>query len=121
MDAGELLQYGPTAEVFHQPQSIRVARASSDPPMNLMAAEAVAGGAAALLVPSNCPRGHSPSHVELDRVWAIAQEAGVAIGLVLAVLAALGVAYGSARIHAANVSQVPAFRFNNPWINPQNR
>ncbi|MDM7942942.1 MAG: ABC transporter ATP-binding protein [Hydrogenophaga sp.] len=44
MDAGELLQYGPTAEVFHAPDSIRVARAFSDPPMNLMAAEAVAGG-----------------------------------------------------------------------------
>ncbi|MGQ3002658.1 MAG: ABC transporter ATP-binding protein [Hydrogenophaga sp.] len=44
MDAGELLQYGPTAEVFHAPRSIRVARAFSDPPMNLMAAEAVAGG-----------------------------------------------------------------------------
>ncbi len=44
MDAGELLQYGPTAEVFHAPQSIRVARAFSDPPMNLMAAEAVDGG-----------------------------------------------------------------------------
>ncbi|MDP2018008.1 ABC transporter ATP-binding protein [Hydrogenophaga sp.] len=44
MDAGELLQYGPTADVFHQPQSIRVARAFSDPPMNLLAAEAVAGG-----------------------------------------------------------------------------
>ncbi|MDO8905669.1 ABC transporter ATP-binding protein [Hydrogenophaga sp.] len=44
MDAGELLQYGPTAEVFHAPQSIRVARAFSDPPMNLMEAEAVAGG-----------------------------------------------------------------------------
>ena len=38
MDAGELLQYGPTAEVFHRPQSIRVARAFSDPPMNLIAA-----------------------------------------------------------------------------------
>lgn len=36
MDAGELLQYGPTAEVFHRPQSIRVARAFSDPPMNLV-------------------------------------------------------------------------------------
>jgi glycerol transport system ATP-binding protein len=35
MDAGELLQYGPTAEVFHAPQSLRVARAFSDPPMNL--------------------------------------------------------------------------------------
>ena len=36
MDAGELLQYGPTADVFHRPQSIRVARAFSDPPMNLI-------------------------------------------------------------------------------------
>ncbi|MBX3622273.1 MAG: ABC transporter ATP-binding protein [Rhizobacter sp.] len=36
MDAGELLQYGPTAEVFHRPASIRVARAFSDPPMNLV-------------------------------------------------------------------------------------
>ena len=38
LDAGELLQYGPTAEVFHFPQSLRVARAFSDPPMNLMEA-----------------------------------------------------------------------------------
>jgi glycerol transport system ATP-binding protein len=44
LDAGELLQYGPTAEVFHRPQSLRVARAFSDPPMNLIAASAVAGG-----------------------------------------------------------------------------
>jgi glycerol transport system ATP-binding protein len=36
LDAGELLQYGPTAEVFHKPRSIRVARAFSDPPMNLI-------------------------------------------------------------------------------------
>ena len=36
MDAGEVLQYGPTAEVFHRPASIRVARAFSDPPMNLL-------------------------------------------------------------------------------------
>ncbi len=43
MDAGELLQYGPTAEVFHAPQSLRVARAFSDPPMNLLAATATAG------------------------------------------------------------------------------
>ncbi len=40
MDAGELLQYGPTAEVFHRPRSIRVARAFSDPPMNLIAGDA---------------------------------------------------------------------------------
>jgi glycerol transport system ATP-binding protein len=44
MDAGELLQYGPTAEVFHRPRSIRVARAFSDPPMNLVEAQATAGG-----------------------------------------------------------------------------
>ena len=44
LDAGELLQYGPTSEVFHAPASIRVARAFSDPPMNLLAASAAAGG-----------------------------------------------------------------------------
>ncbi len=44
LDAGELLQYGPTAEVFHHPRSIRVARAFSDPPMNLVACHASASG-----------------------------------------------------------------------------
>ena len=44
LDAGELLQYGPTAEVFHHPISLRVARAFSDPPMNLIAATRVSGG-----------------------------------------------------------------------------
>ncbi len=44
MDQGELLQYGPTAEVFQKPKSLRVARAFSDPPMNLLAASAVAAG-----------------------------------------------------------------------------
>ncbi|WP_374587032.1 ABC transporter ATP-binding protein [Ideonella dechloratans] len=44
MDQGELLQYGPTAEVFHHPRSIRVARAFSDPPMNLLPAQATEGG-----------------------------------------------------------------------------
>ncbi|HJV69489.1 ABC transporter ATP-binding protein [Ideonella sp.] len=44
LDAGELLQYGPTAEVFHAPASIRVARAFSDPPMNLIAGEAATIG-----------------------------------------------------------------------------
>jgi glycerol transport system ATP-binding protein len=46
MDAGELLQYGPTAEVFHRPKSMRVARAFSDPPMNLVQGQAAAGGIA---------------------------------------------------------------------------
>ncbi len=44
LDGGELLQYGPTAEVFHKPASLRVARAFSDPPMNLMAATVTASG-----------------------------------------------------------------------------
>lgn len=44
MDCGELLQYGPTAEVFHKPKSLRVARAFSDPPMNLVSASGVANG-----------------------------------------------------------------------------
>ena len=46
MDAGELLQYGPTAEVFHKPKSIRVAGAFSDPPMNLVEGRATADGIA---------------------------------------------------------------------------
>ncbi|MFT3663586.1 ABC transporter ATP-binding protein [Piscinibacter sp.] len=44
LDAGELLQYGPTAEVFRRPKSIRVARAFSDPPMNLLPASAASIG-----------------------------------------------------------------------------
>ena len=44
LDGGELLQYGPTAEVFHAPTSLRVARAFSDPPMNLISATASAQG-----------------------------------------------------------------------------
>ncbi len=43
------------------------------------AEQAVADGASALLVPSHCPAGHSPSHVELDPVWATAAEAGVPV------------------------------------------
>jgi predicted TIM-barrel fold metal-dependent hydrolase len=44
-----------------------------------MAREAIAAGARALLVPSGCPRGHSPSHVGLDPVWRTAEEAGVPV------------------------------------------
>ena len=44
LDAGELLQYGPTAEVFRRPQSIRVARAFSDPPVNLLADQLAPSG-----------------------------------------------------------------------------
>lgn len=44
-----------------------------------MADEAIAMGAAALLVASGCPAGHSPSHVDLDPVWARAEDAHISI------------------------------------------
>jgi predicted TIM-barrel fold metal-dependent hydrolase len=44
-----------------------------------MAAEAIEMGAAALLVASGCPAGHSPSHLGLDPVWRQAEEAGLPI------------------------------------------
>lgn len=44
LDQGELLQYGPTSEVFHRPASLRVARAFSDPPMNLVPCDTSATG-----------------------------------------------------------------------------
>jgi len=43
------------------------------------AGEAIAMGADALLVPSACPRGHSPSHTGLFPVWDQAAEAGIPI------------------------------------------
>lgn len=45
----------------------------------LIAQEAIAMGAAALLVPWACPKHHATSHIELDRVWAQAQEAEIPI------------------------------------------
>jgi uncharacterized protein len=44
-----------------------------------MAQEVIETGAKALLVPSGCPRGHAPSHVGLDPLWAQAEEAGLPI------------------------------------------
>ncbi len=43
------------------------------------AREAIALGCKGLVVPSLHPRRHSPSHVALDPVWAMAEEAGVPI------------------------------------------
>lgn len=43
------------------------------------AEKAIALGARALMVPSHCPKHHSPSHIGLDAVWARAQEAGLPI------------------------------------------
>jgi len=44
LEAGKLLQYGPTPEVFHRPASLQVARAFSDPPINLIAASVASSG-----------------------------------------------------------------------------
>jgi predicted TIM-barrel fold metal-dependent hydrolase len=44
-----------------------------------MAAEAIDLGCKALMIPSACPPGHSPSHVDLFPVWAIAQDARLPI------------------------------------------
>ncbi len=46
-----------------------------------IAAEAIEIGCKALLIPSACPRGHSPSHIGLDPLWARVQEAGLPIVL----------------------------------------
>ena len=44
-----------------------------------MAEEAIAMGCKALLIPSACPRRHSPSHVGLFPLWAVAEEARLPI------------------------------------------
>ena len=44
-----------------------------------VASEAIRLGARALMIPSVCPRRHSPSHIALDPIWAMAQEAGIPI------------------------------------------
>ncbi len=44
-----------------------------------MTDEAIEMGAAALLIASGCPPGHSPSHIGLDGVWARAQEARIPV------------------------------------------
>lgn len=44
-----------------------------------MADEVIEMGAAALLVASGCPAGHSPSHIALDPVWRRAEEAGLPV------------------------------------------
>lgn len=41
--------------------------------------DAIALGAKGLVIPSRCPRAHSPSHIGFDPVWAQAQEAGIPI------------------------------------------
>jgi predicted TIM-barrel fold metal-dependent hydrolase len=44
-----------------------------------IAEAAVAAGFSALLIPSQCPRHHSPSHTGLAPLWSIAESAGIPI------------------------------------------
>jgi uncharacterized protein len=45
----------------------------------VIAKEAIELGCKGLIIPSACPKHHSPSHIALDPLWATAQEAGVPI------------------------------------------
>ncbi len=44
-----------------------------------VARDAIELGAKGLLIPSRCPKGHSPSHIGFDPLWTMAQEAGLPI------------------------------------------
>jgi predicted TIM-barrel fold metal-dependent hydrolase len=44
-----------------------------------VAHDAIELGAKGLLIPSRCPKGHAPSHIGFDPLWALAQEAGLPI------------------------------------------
>ncbi len=44
-----------------------------------IAREAIALGCKGLIIPSRHPPGHSPSHIDLDPLWALVQEAGLPI------------------------------------------
>jgi predicted TIM-barrel fold metal-dependent hydrolase len=44
-----------------------------------LAREAIALGAKGIVIPSRCPPGFSPSHVELDPLWALLEEAGLPV------------------------------------------
>jgi predicted TIM-barrel fold metal-dependent hydrolase len=44
-----------------------------------IAAEALQMGCKALVIPSRCPPGHSPSHLGFEPLWSLAEEAGVPI------------------------------------------
>ncbi len=43
------------------------------------AREAIALGCKAIVIPSRCPPGHSPSHIAFDPLWRLAEEAGLPI------------------------------------------
>jgi predicted TIM-barrel fold metal-dependent hydrolase len=45
----------------------------------ITARNAIAMGCKAILIPSKPPKGHSPSHIAHDRIWAMVQEAGLPV------------------------------------------
>ncbi len=44
-----------------------------------IAAEAIELGCKGLVIPSRCPPGHAPSHIALEPLWSLAEEAGLPI------------------------------------------
>jgi len=46
-----------------------------------IAREAIELGCKALLIPSRCPSGHSPSHIGFEPLWSLSQEAGLPVVL----------------------------------------
>ena len=82
LDKGRLLQFGPTLEVYRNPASVAVAAAFNDPPMNVVEATVVDGGAirladgatipllhpvAGLTSGVRCKAGIRPNHLRLRR------------------------------------------------------
>ncbi len=82
LDKGRLLQFGPTLGVYRNPASVAVAAAFSDPPMNLVEATVIDGGAirladgatvplahpvAGLASGARCKAGIRPNHLRLHR------------------------------------------------------
>lgn len=45
----------------------------------MIAKEAIELGCKAIIIPSECPPGHSPSHIGFDPLWALVEEAGLPI------------------------------------------
>ena len=83
LDAGRLIQFGPTLRVYHRPATVRAGEIFSDPPMNLMAATIERrGGSGAVrlspdlafplpghmraLLPGGCRIGVRASHIDLS-------------------------------------------------------
>ena len=85
LDKGELLQYGPTADVFRRPTSMRVARAFSDPPMNLVRGSAdgnviaLAGGVSLPRTVTNAISANVTVGIRASALHAIARTNSIAI------------------------------------------